>query len=235
MRTLGMAFVLFLIIRTFFLEAFQIPSGSMERTLLIGDFLFVNKAVYGAVIPGTHTRLPGFATPRRGDVVVFPYPRHPDTDVRQADRRRRRGYAPDGRGADARERRPSAEPYVERTDSLRNECDAGFQWQVAYLADTSTAARTGYRPCRDDWGPLVVPAHKFFVMGDNRDISLDSRYWGFVDESAIRGRPLIVYWSVDRDAHDHFPWLNDIRWSRLGSLDSLKSSFMHGGRGTPCN
>src|SRR3989454_9186503 len=77
MRSLGMALVLFLIIRTFLLEAFQIPSGSMEHTLLAGDFLFVNKAVYGAQIPGTSARLPGFDTPSRGDVIVFAYPRDP--------------------------------------------------------------------------------------------------------------------------------------------------------------
>src|SRR2546422_243059 len=79
MRSLGMALVLFLIIRTFLVEAFQIPSGSMERTLLAGDFLFVNKAVYGAQIPGTHARLPGFESPRRGDVIVFADPKIPGT------------------------------------------------------------------------------------------------------------------------------------------------------------
>src|SRR5512145_1308502 len=77
MRSLGMALVLFLVIRTFLLEAFQIPSGSMEHTLLAGDFLFVNKAVYGAQIPGTNARLPGFTTPGRGDVIVFAYPKDP--------------------------------------------------------------------------------------------------------------------------------------------------------------
>src|SRR5947208_11995310 len=79
MRSLGMALVLFLIIRTFLLEAFQIPSGSMERTLLAGDFLFVNKAVYGAQIPGTSARLPAFERPHRGDVIVFAYPKQPTT------------------------------------------------------------------------------------------------------------------------------------------------------------
>src|SRR5256884_5007952 len=77
MRSLGMALVLFLIIRTFLLEAFQIPSGSMERTLLAGDFLFVNKAVYGAQIPGTNAPLPGFSTPRPGAVIPFPHPKDP--------------------------------------------------------------------------------------------------------------------------------------------------------------
>src|SRR3989442_9761747 len=78
MRSLGMAFVLFLVIKTFLLEAFQIPSGSMERTLLAGDFLFVNKAVYGATIPWNHARLPGFDTPHRGDIIGFAYPTNPD-------------------------------------------------------------------------------------------------------------------------------------------------------------
>src|ERR1041385_3594891 len=77
MRSCGMALVLFVVIRPFLIEAFQIPSGSMERTLLAGDFLFVNKAVYGAQIPGTNARLPGFNTPRRGDVIVFAYPKDP--------------------------------------------------------------------------------------------------------------------------------------------------------------
>jgi signal peptidase I len=77
MRSLGMALVLFLVIKTFLIEAFQIPSGSMEHTLLAGVFLFVNKAVYGAQIPGTSARLPGFDTPSRGDVIVFAYPRDP--------------------------------------------------------------------------------------------------------------------------------------------------------------
>jgi len=78
MRSLGMALVLFVVIRTFLIEAFQIPSGSMERTLLAGDFLFVNKAVYGAQIPGTNARLPRFEAPRRGDVIVFAYPKNPE-------------------------------------------------------------------------------------------------------------------------------------------------------------
>src|SRR2546430_16323982 len=90
MRSLGMAFVLFLVIKTFLIEAFQIPSGSMERTLLAGDFLFVNKAVYGATIPGTHARLPGFETPRRGDIIVFAYPKNPEQNFvkRRSEERR---------------------------------------------------------------------------------------------------------------------------------------------------
>src|SRR5947207_14642804 len=105
MRSLGMALVLFLIIRTFLIEAFQIPSGSMERTLLAGDFLFVNKAVYGAQIPGPHARLPGFESPHRGDVTVFAYPKN-----RELSYVKRVSGAPGGtvemRSGDVRPKRP---------------------------------------------------------------------------------------------------------------------------------
>ena len=217
MRSLGMALVLFLIIRTFLVEAFQIPSGSMERTLLAGDFLFVNKAVYGAQIPGTHARLPGFGTPRRGDIIVFLFPRDPtlnyvkrvigvprDTVAMRAGQVEVNGAA-------------LAEPYVQHVDADHDLTDAEFGWQRGYFVGAPNDARRQH-PTRDNWGPLVVPQGKYFVLGDNRDNSSDSRYWGFVDESAIKGRPLVVYFSYDREAHDPLPWLTDIRWHRLGAL-----------------
>lgn len=218
MRLLGMAVVLFLLIRTFLLEAFQIPSGSMERTLLAGDFLFVNKAVYGAQIPGTSARLPGFGTPRRGDVIVFAYPRDPALNYVKrvvgvgGDTLAMHAGALYVNGARQRE------PYVQRIDSLPDTKSADFDWQARFLADRSRDARERYRPTRDGWGPLVVPAGKFFTLGDNRDNSHDSRYWGFVDMTAVKGRPLLVYFSYDRGTQDPLPWLTDIRWSRLGSL-----------------
>lgn len=218
MRSLGMALVLFLIIRTFLLEAFQIPSGSMEHTLLAGDFLFVNKAVYGAQIPGTNARMPGFSTPRRGDVIVFAYPKDPtlsyvkrvigapgDTVEMRLGQVYLNGGAID-------------EPYVQRVDPLHDGFDSEFNWQRDYLVQASQEQRRRYHPTRDTWGPLRVPARKYFVLGDNRDNSADSRYWGFVDESAVKGRPLVVYFSYDRGTRDPLPWLTDIRWSRLGSL-----------------
>lgn len=218
MRLLGMAVVLFLLIRTFLLEAFQIPSGSMERTLLAGDFLFVNKAVYGAQIPGTSARLPGFSSPHRGDVIVFAYPKDPalnyvkrvvgtggDTVAMHLGRLYVNGSA-------------QLEPYVQRIDSLPDATSPDFAWQRDFLADRSSEARRRYRASRDEWGPLVVPAGKFFTLGDNRDNSHDSRYWGFVDMTAVKGRPLLVYFSYERGTQDPLPWLTDIRWSRLGSF-----------------
>jgi len=218
MRSLGMALVLFLIIRTFLLEAFQIPSGSMEHTLLAGDFLFVNKAVYGAQIPGTNARLPGFSTPRRGDVIVFAYPKDPSISYAKrviggpgdvVEMRQGQVYV-NGRALD--------EPYVQRVDPLHDGFDAEFNWQREYLVQQAVEQRRYYHPTRDTWGPLRVPAGKYFVLGDNRDNSADSRYWGFVDVSAVKGRPLVVYFSYDRGTRDPLPWLTDIRWSRLGSL-----------------
>lgn len=216
MRSLGMALILFLIVRTFLIEAFQIPSGSMERTLLAGDFLFVNKAVYGAQIPGTHARLPGFDSPRRGDVIVFAYPKNPELNYVK----RVIGAPGDTvemkSGAVRVNGRPLVEPYVQHTDPGHDVYDPEFNWQRDYLA--AGLPVRAYRPTRDTWGPLVVPPGKFFVLGDNRDNSADSRYWGFVDAAAVKGRPLVVYFSYDREAHDALPWLTDIRWRRLGSL-----------------
>lgn len=213
-----MAFVLFVIIKTFLVEAFQIPSGSMERTLLAGDFLFVNKAVYGAQIPGTSARLPKFESPHRGDVIVFAYPRDPSLNyVKRVV----------GLGGDTVEMRDGevrvngrvlSEPYVQRVDANHDGADPEFLWQRDHLLTNSSDERRHYRPTRDTWGPLLVPEGKYFVLGDNRDNSSDSRYWGFVDATAIRGRPMVVYFSYDRETHDALPWLTDIRWSRLGSI-----------------
>jgi signal peptidase I len=218
MRSIGMAFLLFLIIKTFFFEAFQIASGSMTHTLLTGDFLFVNKALYGAQIPGTKARLPGFRQPARGDVIVFAYPRDPTQDyVKRVigtpgdTVAMRRGYVlVNGNRL--------AEPYVQRIDPDNDVTSPDFEWQRPFLLARSDDDRRHYHPQRDEWGPLVVPAGKYFVLGDNRDDSSDSRYWGFVDATAVKGRTLLVYFSYDRGTHDALPWLTDIRWSRLGSL-----------------
>jgi len=213
-----MAFVLFLVIKTFFFEAFQIASGSMTRTLLTGDFLFVNKALYGAQIPGTKARLPGFRNPRRGDVIVFAYPLDPTQDYVK------RVIGTPGDTVQMRSGnvwvngRALVEPYVLRIRPYDDDIRPEFDWQRPFYLAESDAARFRYHPSRDTWGPLVVPLGKYFVLGDNRDDSSDSRYWGFVAASAVKGRTLLVYFSYDREKHDALPWLTDIRWRRLGSL-----------------
>src|SRR5438552_796744 len=160
MRSLGMALVLFLIIRTFLLEAFQIPSGSMERTLLAGDFLFVNKAVYGAQIPGTNARLPGFNTPHRGDVIVFAYPKDPTLSYVK------RVIGAPGDVVEMRQGqvrvngRALEEPYVQRVDPLHDGFVPEFNWQRDYLVRSGTELRRRYHSTRDSVGPLRVPADK---------------------------------------------------------------------------
>jgi signal peptidase I len=218
MRSLGMALVLFLVIKTFFFEAFQIASGSMTHTLLTGDFLFVNKALYGAQIPGTRARLPGFRLPRRGDVIVFAYPRDPNQDYVKRVIGTPGDIVAMRHGQVVVNGRRQVEPYVQRIDPRNDVASADFEWQRPFVTAFSDKDRRRYRPTRDTWGPLVVPAGKYFVLGDNRDDSSDSRYWGFVDASAVKGRTLLVYFSYDRETRVALPWLTDIRWSRLGSL-----------------
>ena len=197
-----MALVLFLIIRTFVIEAFQIPTGSMERTLLAGDFLFVNKAVYGAQIPGTNAHLPGFQRPARGDVIVFEYPKDPTLNYVKrvigapGDVVQMRGGQVFVNGEELRE------PYVQPSDPLPDSYDSKFKWQHRYLDGFTHDQIRAYHPTRDTWGPLRVPHGKYFVLGDNRDESLDSRYWGFVPQENVIGRPLLIYWSVRSEEQD---------------------------------
>ncbi len=215
-KSISVAVVIFLVVRTFLIEAFRIPTGSMERTLLVGDFLLVNKAVYGATIPGTNVRLPGFRDPERGDIVVFTNPEDEKTNfVKRIV----------GLPGDTVEMRDGVlyldgtrlkEPYVQRVDPDGDGYSPRFEWQRAYLP--APARGRSYRPTRDSWGPLIVPEEHYLVLGDNRDNSLDSRYWGFVPRGLIKGRPLIIYYSFDRDRNHPFPWIVDARWDRVGDL-----------------
>ncbi|MGD2067878.1 MAG: signal peptidase I [Gemmatimonadota bacterium] len=212
-RSIVVAFVLFLFIRTFIVEAFKIPTSSMENTLLVGDFLLVNKAVYGAEIPGTGIHLPALAEPRRGDVIVFNPPHEPEKNYVK----RLVGVGGDTlRMVDKTlyvNGRPLAEPYARFSDTLGDAVHAGMRWQSSYLI-----AGPGRRsPSRDNWGPLYVPEGSYFVLGDNRDNSEDSRYWGFVDRDEIRGRPWVVYYSFDPGSDRSLPWISAVRWDRLGS------------------
>lgn len=214
-KSIGIAIVLFLVIRTFLVEAFRIPTGSMENTLLVGDFLLVNKAVYGAQLPGTSLGLPAFGTPTRGDVVVFRPPHEPDKNYVK----RLVGVPGDTLSMQDKvlyiNGEPQAEPYVQHIDPLGQPVHLPeMQWQRSYLAPGVDPDQ--YRPTRDTWGPIVVPEGYYFVLGDNRDDSEDSRYWGFVEASAIKGKPLFIYYSFNPNVLRPFPWVTEIRWDRIG-------------------
>jgi len=214
-KSIAIALVIWFVLKTLLVEAFRIPSGSMENTLLIGDFLFVNKALYGAEIPVVHKRLPAFRDPQRFDIVVFNSPEQPGVSVVK----RVVGMPGDTLSMVGNmlylNGRPLEEPYVVRSELSSDIEDPRMrQWQVRYLVGRDP--RT-YRATLKNWGPIVVPPDSFFVMGDNRDSSYDSRYWGFLGRDRIKGRPLFIYYSFDRNGLLPVPFLN-VRWGRLFSV-----------------
>lgn len=183
------ALLLALIIRAYIIQAFKIPSGSMIPTLLIGDHILVNKFIYGTNIPFSDKRFLIFRKPEKGDIIVFKFPEDPKKDFIK------RVIATEGDVLESRDKviyvngKEVKEPYACHGDSF--------------------IRQRGSDP-RDNFGPVLVPNNKVFVMGDNRDQSFDSRYWGFVDVKAIKGEALIIYWSWDSKK-----WL---RFNRIGML-----------------
>jgi signal peptidase I len=211
-KSIAVALVIWLVVRSLLVEAFRIPSGSMENTLLIGDFLFVNKTLYGAEIPLTSKHLPPVREPRRLDIVVFRSVDDPRTNVVK------RVVGMPGDTLAMRDNilqlngKPVAEPYVIRTGPEVE--DPQMRWQAKYLVGGD---RNTYRPNTKNWGPIVVPRDSFMVMGDNRDNSYDSRYWGFLGRDRIRGRPLMIYYSYNKEGMLPLPFLTSIRWGRIFS------------------
>src|SRR5437867_9512375 len=189
-EALAVALLLALVIRTFVVQAFKIPSGSMLPTLQIGDHILVNKFVYGPrfEIPLTQLslgRLPGLRKPRPGDVVVFIWPKDRSKDFIK------RVIAVEGQTVEMRNK----QVYID-----------GKPWDDPHATYTATRAGPG-----DNFGPQTVPAASVFVMGDNRDQSFDSRFWGPVPVADIKGQALIIYWSWDGPDR----W---VRWERIGRL-----------------
>ncbi|HEX7121778.1 MAG TPA: signal peptidase I [Gemmatimonadaceae bacterium] len=200
------------VVRITLLEAFAIPSGSMEPTLLPGDYVLVNKAIYGSVLFGL--RLPGYADPQRGEVAIFRSPMAP----RHMMVKRVIGVPGDVLEMRARQLFvngvPIEEPFTRYTAPENEGGEAAFNWQRNYRPAAATTQP--FRPTRDTWGPIVVPAEHYFVMGDHRSDSFDSRYWGFVARSAFRGRVWIRCWSADPE-EGPLGLLTSVRWSRVGS------------------
>ena len=232
-KVCSLAVLLFLFVRAFFVEAYKIPSGSMERTILVGDFLLVNKLGFGAEVPFTTAHLPRLQRPARGQVIVFTWPKDPEKNLVK----RIIGVAGDTLAMRAGtllvNNVARTEAYVEHTEPGSDPAAADFEWQTHFAVRTAAAAPVAHaapagarvpllalsdpaaHPSRDNWGPLIVPAGHYFVLGDNRDNSLDSRYWGFVADSLVIGRPLFVYYSYAPDTTTPVPWATRVRWRRL--------------------
>jgi signal peptidase I len=173
-ETVVTAVLLALVLRAFVVQTFRIPSGSMEDTLLVGDFLIVNKFLYGIKVPFTDTRLPGIREPERGDIIVFEYP-NPDPRARK-------------------------ENYVKRCIGLPGDV-LELKNNVLYVngerIEEDYIKLKPPTPRWSDYGPIKVPEGSYFMMGDNRNWSADSRDWGFMDESLIQGKAVVIYWSWD--------------------------------------
>ena len=221
------AVLIFLVIRTFFVEAYRIPSPSMVPTLLVGDWLFVNKLVYGPHIPFTNITLPGYGEPRRGDVVVFKSPTQIDQpwDPNPTLVKRLMGLPGDTlymrddllyvNGVEQRQGYGMA-------NNPKGDVDAYnplFEWQHQYELKGSRFPAPPARPTVGNWGPLVIPANHYFMLGDSRHDSKDGRFWGLVPRENFRARPIFVYYSyrAGGESDDTFPFITDIRWSRIGT------------------
>lgn len=165
----AIAILLALFIRAFVVQAFKIPSGSMEPTLLVGDHILVNKFLYGIKLPYVQTTLIPISEPKRGDIIVFIYPEDKSKD------------------------------FIKRVIGIPGD-KIQLQGRQIFINDQLFEDRHGYydekagNPNRS-FGPVVVPKDHYFVMGDNRDHSLDSRFWGFVPSTSVKGKAFIIYWS----------------------------------------
>ncbi|PID42061.1 MAG: signal peptidase I [Proteobacteria bacterium] len=192
------AVILALFIRTFVIQAFKIPSGSMLPTLQIGDHLLVNKFIYGIRVPFTGKLLVPITTPRNGDVIVFRFPEDRSTD-----------YIKRVIGI------PGDRIELRNKQLLVN----GEKVQDPHAYYSSTTLLPGSKSPTDNFGPITVPEGKLFVMGDNRDNSYDSRFWGYVDDKDLLGKALIIYWSWDiKKPLLSAARLMSIRWKRIGDI-----------------
>ncbi|MFO8175442.1 MAG: signal peptidase I [Longimicrobiales bacterium] len=212
----AVALVLFIVIRSFLFNTFVIISGSMEETLLVGDLLLVNRAAVGSPVPGTSLRIPGYSEPRRGDILVFDPPHEEDMKLVK------RLVGLPGDTLEMRDKvlyvngRALQEDYVRHTPDQADDTHPWMVWQDRYLLQEG--GNGPYRPTRDNWGPLVIPPDRYFMLGDNRDTSLDSRYWGLLEGWRLEGRAVLVYFSYDKDSPRPFPWLREVRWDRIGDI-----------------
>ena len=189
-EAIAIAVVLALIIRALVVQAFKIPSGSMEPTLLVGDHILVNKFIYGIRIPYTDIKFFDFRKPKRGEVIVFIYPKDESKDFIK------RVIGVEGDRILIRDKR------IYLNDKLYNDSYGVY--------NDHTIIPEHVQP-RDNYGPKVVPKGSLFVMGDNRDRSADSRFWGYVNLNKVKGKAFLIYWSWGG-------FMRDIKWKRIGRL-----------------
>jgi signal peptidase I len=184
-ESIVIAVILALFVRTWIVQAFKIPTGSMENNLLIGDHLLVNKFIFGPTASSIERTLLPVRDIRRGDVIVFKYPDEPDRDFIK------RVIGLPGETLELRSKKvyidgqPLDEPYVH------------------FLEPASDYQETTSFDVRERYGPVRVPEGQYFVMGDNRDNSQDSRYWGFLPRHYVKGRALMIYWSYESGREDY--------------------------------
>jgi len=186
----AIAIVLALIIRAFVVQAFKIPSGSMEPTLLVGDHILVSKFIYGIMIPFTEIKLLDFRKPKQGEVIVFIYPKDESKDFIK------RVVGVEGDKIAIKDKKL----YIN---------DEFYDDPHGFYKDHTIIPR--HVQPRDNFGPVVVPKNSLFVMGDNRDRSADSRFWGFVELDKVRGKAFLIYWSWGG-------FMRDIKGGRIANL-----------------
>jgi signal peptidase I len=196
-EALVIAIILALFIRAFVVQAFKIPSGSMKNTLLIGDYILVNKFIYGVKVPFTQITAIPVKEPKRGEIIVFKFPKDPSKDFIK------RVVAVGGDTVQIKEKKVYVNGELQDNDFAVHSDSRIFSNPRLYPQDLLR---------RDNLGPISVPQGKLFVMGDNRDESNDSRFWGFVDVSAVKGKAFIIYWSWDKNKKV------GVRWDRLADL-----------------
>lgn len=189
-EAIALAVILALFIRTFVVQAFKIPSGSMKQTLLIGDHILVNKFIYGVKLPLIGKTVIPVSEPKRGDIIVFKFPEDPDKDFIK------RVVALPGDVVEIRDK-----------DVWIN----GKKENHPFGYHTDPVVIPGGNQPRDNFGPVTVPKGSLFVLGDNRDHSYDSRFWGYVDLKAVKGKAFIIYWSWNKEDFG-------VRWTRIGKL-----------------
>jgi len=190
---IAMAVLIALFIRAFVVQAFKIPSSSMEPTLQVGDYILVNKFIYGVRIPYTNTKFFEVKKPQRGDIIVFIYPKDRSKDFIK------RVIATEGEKVQIQQNKISINDQVIEDP-----------WGHFEKSDWIKMLQS-----IDRFGPVIVPKDSLFVMGDNRDNSQDSRFWGFVEINDVKGEAFTIYFSWNSQTRDLF---DKIRWARLGKL-----------------